>query len=480
MDETPEQIHARLMGLPAPAESAKAPEEPAPSEGQHDDEDPAMKEAREKVNTYRNLHSLSQQSSDSESYAHPGRALADNALGMLEGLLAGKVVRSGLGMVAPEGFMYNPDLPKIQNELLPGAEKKLGEYHNTVMDELDRRNALREQHIQEGHDLKNEASSKRFALEQTERELADARRQHLAAHALEPEHFLPPDYSVAPEEPAHERVGLTTKPLGGTATEKYALSYGATPEEAKLVASPSVMQKQNIPFQAGALERLRTIGEPNVVMAEESPLALNPAAQKAVEERKAEEQRLAQRAKADQDFKQAQRQAAVKQVAQAKLEAEQRVKALETQHANQLKEAQQAEKEHKAHMRLLPAEATPSPAEKSSYQTMMEEVDNLQNKINKQIGAYGKYGNMFAKIGTKIAPRFAPIYGSAMAIPQAEAASEEFKRGNKIKGGLYTLGSIGAAAQATGNPFLMGLGDIAQIPAAGLGIYDIMNEKPAD
>ena len=478
MDETPEQLHARLMGLPAPAESPKATEAPAPSEGQHTDEDPAMTEAKNKINAYRNLHSLSDKSSNDAGEAHPGKALGDNALGMIEGLVGGKALRYGLGLVAPKGFMYDPELPEIQKQL-PKAEKGLGEYHDMVMDEIDKRNALRQQHIQEAHDLKSEANNRRFDLHQTQQELADARKQHLAAHALEPEHFLPADYSLLPEEPTHERVGLTTKPLGGTATEKYALSFGATPEEAKLVASPSVMQKQNIPYQAGALERIKAMS-PSAVMSEESPLLLDPAAQKAVEERKALQMQQEAKAKQEADFKKAQHQAAVKQVAQAKFEAESRVKALEQQHKEHLLAAQQAEKEHRAHMKLLPPEATPSAAERKSASEKVNEIDELKNKIREQVGQYGKYGNVLAKIGTQVLPRFAPIYGSAMAIPQAESARQEFEKGNKIKGGLYALGSVGAMAQATGNPFLMGLGDIAQIPAAGLGIYDILNKPTPD
>ena len=478
MQETPEQLHARLMGLPPPEDAPKdvGATENAPAE-QKNEEDPAMAEAREKVNTYRNLYQLSQQDT-SKHGAHVGESIADNALGIGTGLLGGAGVRKGLGMVAPEGFLYNPELPKIQNVDLPEAEQKLGKFHGDVVSDLERRNQLRNEHVQQGHELKTEASIKQRELMNTERELAEARKHHLNAQSLEPEHFLPPE-QVETRVSEPERAELTKKPLGGTATEKYALSYGATPEEAKLVASPSVMQQQNIPSQASALERIKGIS-PNAVMTEESPLLLPPDAQKAVEERKAQQMEQEAKAKRDADFKQAQRQAAAKQVAMARLEAEQRVKDLEAQRKEQLKAAQDAEKEHREHMKKLPPVATPTAPEKSAYDTMTEEVDKLRNKINEQIGRYGKYGNMVAKIGTKIAPRFVPIYGSAMALPQAHAAAEEFHRGNPIKGGLYTLGSTGAAMQGTGNPFLMGAGDILQAPAAALGIYDILNEKPRD
>lgn len=135
-------------------------------------------------------------------------------------------------------------------------------------------------------------------------------------------------------------------------------------------------------------------------------------------------------------------------------------------------------------MQKVPSTPEPTPAERSTYQKLANEMEDLQDKVYQQIGRYGdkygKAGQILAKIGTKIAPRFVPYYGSAMAIPQAEAAKQEFERGNKIKGGLYALGSAGAAMQATTNPLLMGAGDIMQIPAAGLGIYDIMSEKPRD
>lgn len=491
MDETPEQIHARLMGSPAPAEAPKehaapskalepsAPAE-APHEDQHGDDDAAMREAKESVNTYRNLYQLGRQEAEAgdTSLNRLTTAITDNALGVVGGHYAGKALRKGLGIMAPEGFLYNPEVPEIEKTHLPKAEARLGEYHNNVMDEIERRNALREQHIQEAHDLKNEAANRRTQYQLTERDLADARRQHLAAQMLEPEHYLPPEYSVAPE-PTHERVGLTAKPLGGSAAEKYGLAHGLTEEEAKRVASASTVQKQNIPSQAEAFERLKSIA-PNVMMSEQSPLLLDPAAQKAVEERYAIQMEQEAKARQEEEFRKAQRQAAAKQVAKARLEAEQRLKDLEQQRKEHLAHLQAAEKAHREHLGKTPQQAMPTPAERDTYQQITDQIDEMKKKIAQQTKQYGKYGETIAKIGTKIAPRFVPYYGAAVAYPQAEAAKKEFEKGNKIKGGLYALGSMGAAMQATANPFLMGAGDIMQIPAAGLSMYDIFNEKPAD
>jgi hypothetical protein len=86
---------------------------------------------------------------------------------------------------------------------------------------------------------------------------------------------------------------------------------------------------------------------------------------------------------------------------------------------------------------------------------------------------------MLTKFGKHFLPRMVPMAGAAFAPIEAEKAKKEWDAGNRGRAAAYGLGSLGAAAQATGNPFLMGLGNVAQIAPLALMAYDYANEKEA-
>jgi hypothetical protein len=480
MDETPEQIHARLMGMPAPAEAPKehaAPskelESPAPAEAsyvdQHGDEDAATREARESVDTYKNLYQLGRQEAE-ESNTPLNRlttAVTDNALGIIGGHYAGKALRK----LIPEKYQYDPSVPEIESTHLPATEQELGKYHNAVLDEVEAKNAARDQHIQEGQALKGEADNRRIDLQMTERELTQAREDLLKSKQIKPEQFMPLE-QVETKPSAPERAELNIKPIGGSAAEKYGLAHGLTEDEAKRVASASKVQKENIPAQAEAFERLKSIA-PNVVMSEESNLALDPAAQKVVEERKAKQlQQQAQQQKLAEQ-KEAQRQAAVQKTIDLKEAAKERVDLLERQRKENLDRVMFAEKAHRDHMKLLPQMASPTPEQQRELDKYMKQIDEMKQKVAQQTGSATKTGRVLKYIGQKGAG-FVPYIGAAMSVPLAATAKEEYAKGNPIRGGLYTLGSLGSALQASNNLYAMGAGDIMQIPATGLGLYDIL------
>jgi hypothetical protein len=56
---------------------------------------------------------------------------------------------------------------------------------------------------------------------------------------------------------------------------------------------------------------------------------------------------------------------------------------------------------------------------------------------------------------------------------EAAAAKEEFEKKNYGRAAIKGVGALGALAQATAFPPLVGLGNLAQMPAAGLELYDL-------
>ena len=490
MTDEQKKLYTQMMGHPPPEDSetpvapvvsvekptTTAPsahtEAPAEAPAQDQQEDPILAHTRKTVGEYQDLFDLSKDQSggvdDSLNKIQNKIMNPVTAMEMGAGHYAGKVLRK----IIPEEYQYDPSIPEIEKTHLPKAEENLGKFHEDVMDDIERKNAIRDQHIEEGRNLKSEADSRRSQLQLTERELAQAREDHLKAKQLTPEHFLPAE-QVETKAPAPARVDLNIKPIGGSATEKYGLAHGLTEDEAKRVASPSMVQKQNLPSQAEAFERLKSIA-PNVVMSEESNLALDPAAQKVVEERKAAQLQQQAQEQRQAEQKTAQRQAAVQKVNDLKEAAKERIDLLERQRKENLDAVLNADKEHRQHMSRLPQQAVPTPEQKNLYDKMSDEVEALRTKVAQQTGSGTKTGKVLKYVATKLAPSFAPYYGSAMAIPQAAAAKEEFDKGNKIRGGLYTLGSLGAGLQATANPYAMGAGDLMQIPSHALAIHDII------
>jgi hypothetical protein len=476
--ETPEQIYARINGLEAPPARAadtnvtqQTVEAPATIASQEQDSEEAARErVRRGIETYRNLAT---QNPDEGGgfWTNLSTKAADNAVGVLGGLYAGEKFRKHL----PENRLYDPNVVEIEKRHLPKAETKLGELHEERMNDLEARNELRNQHLEAGEHLGLQARLKSYQLEQTERELAEARQRYLASHGLEPEHFMTTQpIETIPTTTGSTGTGLTRTPLGGKATSEYALKFGATPEEAERVTSMSQMQKQNIPAQVEALERVKALS-PNVAMTQESPLLLTPEAQKVVEERKAMQMQQQAQAQAIEERRKAEHAAAIKKVAQEKFAAEQEVKRLEKLREQHAKEHEKAMEKHEAHLGKAPKPATPTDEQIKAAKHQADLIDEMRDKVNQYYGQYGKYGQRIAKLGTKIFPRFVPVYGSAFAYPQAEAAKREAEKGNPIRSGIYGVGSVGALAQATGNPFLMGAGDILQAPAAALGAYDILS-----
>lgn len=260
---------------------------------------------------------------------------------------------------------------------------------------------------------------------------------------------------------------IQPEPRGGAATANYNVKFGATPEEANRVPSMSAMQQEKIPKIQKASEFGKTFekygNSPLLVNAQGEgrdvlQARANAAAAGTAEVNQAAAQREAQRAEIE------------RQIARKKAEAKMAYDNAQREHAATQKALADAEKEARKHANTAPI----TPAETARQQQIIAENQALQDRV--KANAPSTAGRVLRSIGTKILPRFAPGFGSAMAIPEAELARKDFEAKQYARMLAHGLGSAGAAAQATGNPLLMGIGDIAQLPSAALAGYDTYKE----
>ena len=283
-------------------------------------------------------------------------------------------------------------------------------------------------------------------------ELNRAHMEHINAQALNTDEEIARRLGVPAGAVA--KPDLTPQPRGGEATSNYALKHGATEAEARLVPSASAMQQQNIPAQQKAWEKTSVIA-PEFDSYKEHPLLLGPEGKSIVRERLTKELQH----KTKEEIK---RELIRQEIARQKAEALLKYEIAQENARLSAKAALAASKAHEAHM------ATTAGLNEEANQKYQRFVESKPHPVVSSL----------AKIGTKVAGRFVPGVGSAFAPIEAQAAKEDWEAKNYGRAAAHGLGVLGAAAQSTGVPFLMGAGDIAQIPAAGLFLYDLFNEKP--
>jgi hypothetical protein len=274
--------------------------------------------------------------------------------------------------------------------------------------------------------------------------------------------------SLNPDDELNRRLGLqpttasppqlTPQPRGGEGSQAYALKFGAGEEEARQVPSMSAMQKQNIPANQQAWQKIASIA-PGFESIKESPLVLGAEGQKVAQERLAKEQQQANQAAE-------QKKAMQEQIARQKAEAQLR---LETAQENARLSAKAVAAADDAYRKL--ASTSPiKPADQAKHESSRNALADLQEKI------IAGREHPLAKFGAKAAGRFIPGAGAAVAPLEAEAAKKAYDEGNYGRMAVHGLGTVGALAQATGIPLAMGVGNIMQMPAIGLGMYDLLNE----
>ena len=403
----------------------------------------------------------------------PGLDFAKSAYGSLPddvkpyvnaaaGYVGGKALRS----ILPQDKVYGtPEYREIEkeNRQLSESQKPAVNRANQSIHEF---NAAQNQHHDTGTTLGQQRS---FAEQQhltNLLELQQAQADHAHAQTLSVEDELArranPSGGALPA-PTATKAELTPQARGGEGSSNYAVKFGATDEEARRVPSMSVMQKENIPNQAQAWDKISK-AHPSFDRFQESPLLLGEEGQKAVRDRET--------ARLDAEQKQQARAALERKqladdLARHKAAVQIRLENAQKAASDSEKARAAAIKAHDKHAATAPV----TPAQIAAMERDHEELRDLQDRIKKAAPS------ALARVGTKIAPRFIPGAGAAFAPIEAEAALEEWKKKNYGRAAVHGLGSVGALAQATGVPWLMGAGDIAQIPAAGLALYDMATES---
>ena len=283
--------------------------------------------------------------------------------------------------------------------------------------------------------------------------LETARQNHRYAQTLDPAEEFARRRGLSLGD-SSTPMDLTREARGGSGTAAYAEKFGATPLEARNVPSMSAMQQQNIPTQASAWNKI----EPSFQKFSESPLVLGPEGQRAVAERAARQGSSAA------EGVNIQKQIAA-EIARHKAETQ-------FQLENATKAADESRRAAANSARELAGHtATPavSPAQASAKVTAAEALAEAQ-----RIAKLAK-PSLLSRIGT-IGAKAVPFAGAALSPLEMMQAKEDYEKGNYGRAITHGLGAAGALAQASGIPPLMALGTAAQIPAMGLGAYDLYNE----
>lgn len=374
------------------------------------------------------------------------------------GYAGGKALRS---VLPQESVMGTPEYREVQKErqgMLASREPLRKEVNAAMSANVDAEDA----HLVQRQSLARQAQMAQYQYELHQEQLRNAQAEHARAQTLNFEDELArrsaitnsPKLSTAPE--------LTPTSRGGEAATNYALKFGATEEEARRVPSMSAMQQENIPAQKDAWSKIPKIA-PTFEAVKESPLLLGTEGQKAVRERLANEARVEQERKAQVEAtNQRIRDDIARQKAQAQINLE-----------NAQEQARISAKAAASAQTTQTAQATTPPVaskEQSNAQRLEQEYRDLVEKLKKT------NPSLLAQIG-QIGGRFIPGMGAAVAPVQAVKAKEYLDKNDLVRAGVYGLGSLGALGQATGIPPLVGAGNLMQIPAAGLSLYDLANEK---
>jgi hypothetical protein len=286
--------------------------------------------------------------------------------------------------------------------------------------------------------------------------LETARQNHRYAQTLDPA-----------EEFARRRglgLGNSSAPIenlprGGSGTFNYAEKFGASPSEAMQVPSASVMQQSNIPNQAKAFGEIPMEFQPR----KGSELILGP------EGAAANAERMAQQGYSSAESANMQKQIAA-EIARHKAE-------MQFQFENATKAADESRKAAASSAKELKGHsATPavSPAQSAARTTTGEALAEAQRAAKAAAPGFGsKFASLFGKA--------IPFVGGALSPLEMMQAKEDYEKGNYGRAITHGLGAAGALAQMSGIPPLMAAGSLAQLPALGLGTYDLYNEynKPS-
>lgn len=374
------------------------------------------------------------------------------------GYAGGKALRA---VLPQESVMGTPEYRDVQRErqgLLASREPLRQQANAAINANIDAEDA----HLAQRQTLARQAQMAQLQYELHQEQLRNAQAEHAHAQTLNFEDELARRSGTNRAPALPNAPQLTPTSRGGEAATNYALKFGATEEEARRVPSMSAMQQENIPAQKEAWSKIPKIA-PTFEAVKESPLLLGTEGQKAVRERLANEARAEQQ---KQDQVKAENQRIRDDIARQKAQAQINLENAQEQARLSAKAAAAAQKTQTAQAITPPITSK----EQSTAQSLEQEYRDLVEKLKKT------NPSLLAQIG-QIGGRFIPGMGAAVAPVQAAKAKEYLDKNDMLRASIYGIGSLGALGQATGVPPLVGAGNLMQIPAAGLSLYDLANEK---
>ena len=374
------------------------------------------------------------------------------------GYVGGKALRS---VLPQEKVMGTPEYLKAEDKrtlMLESREPLRREANAAINANIDTEDA----HLAQRQALARQAQMAQLQNELHQQQLRDAQAAHANAQTLNFEDELARRSGTNRAPALPNAPQLTPTSRGGEAATNYALKFGATEEEARRVPSMSAMQQENIPAQKEAWSKIPKIA-PTFEAVKESPLLLGTEGQKAVRERLANEARAEQQRKAQVEAEhQRIRDSIAFQKAQAQIQLE-----------NAQEQARLSAKAAAAAERTQTTQATTpavNPKDQTRAQTLEQEYRDLIEKLKKT------NPGLLAQLG-KVAGRFVPGVGAAVAPIEAAKAKDYYDKNDLFRAGVYGVGTLGAIGQATGIPPLVGAGNLMQIPAAGLSLIDMANAR---
>ncbi len=298
--------------------------------------------------------------------------------------------------------------------------------------------------------------------------LNDAKAYHDYMHSDKAVNDYLPEQYKNQSAPVMEEPKLTPKPAGGDATANYAKKFGATDFQASNNPSMSAVQQQMIPENAKNITRMQAI-EPNAIHVEESPLVLDPAAQRA---------KLAQM-----QAEQAANSQKISDVEKAKLAVQSSIEKPRAEAtANLVKAQSEANKSANALSDLTARQARLSGKLADSASELPVGLQNAATNIGENSGKMANIARASGKIFNKVAT---PLTAAAIPYDVNQAYNDAkngdvastVKHGTGALAGLMSLAPAAAAAGMIAPPVGAALGAAGLVGGLALGAQDLYENR---
>jgi len=396
----------------------------------------------------------------------PGVDYGAEALG---GILTGQAIKSATKAILPQ---YVPGTPEnLAAEADTTGFKNAQEKHEQAQAQLKAHEPIIQSHEQAVQEHANElrrmearAQALQDAHEMATRDLHAARAEQNVHKIRDPEMELheqmgpPPQQEAAPKPKEKDYYGRNDR-RWTSSNETSAANAARNRQTTSTLGAMGLNPDEAIANAPGMSSTKSGVLAPSEIV--EPQLAQENAAHQAELEARAQQKRVI-----------------TQRIAAAQAAADARVESMQERQ----KAAADALKEHraalKAHMSAAPA--MPSAVERAR-QTALEneaEYNRLLAKTPNASPQDNRFTNRVVnglRVVGNIGKRFVPMAGAAVAPYEAEQAYEDYKKGNYGRMAVHGLGTLGAMAEATGIPPVVGAGTLMQLPSALYAGYDALN-----